>query len=556
MRIRIFTLLMLLCLQASLSFADPLSDVGLFVADREATTVAWKAGIYGARPTISGVVSGSAADQAGLKSGDVILSVGGKKISNTSELRGMTPIKLTVEVLRGSERLQLSESSIVDKASTNPQKNYRALKAVSKSNKRKIALVVGNSNYRYTSPLINPLHDAQMIANTLKEVGFELHGGHAMLDLSREQMLVSIEEFGDRLSHGDVALFYYAGHGVQVGGENFLIPINADIKKEAEIKVKSVELNLLFAKLEGLKKTLNIVILDACRNNPFARTFRSNSSGLAQVAAPSGTLVAFSTAPGQVADDGNRGNSPYTLQLAHALKTPGLSVEEVFKQVRISVKASTDGNQTPWENTSLEGSFYFVDANKGIELDQGSDISRLPVMSRNEPLSKVVKVESERDVQNTSPTLPGGNNLKELPRNPDNLGTPEFERSGFQIFKNVVVDTQSRLMWIKYPNSPSYNKRRDALVWVKRLSAFGYNDWRLPTIEEFKQLDSNSGDRLSTEKLIMNLKRIGFNKLKSNLYWTNNFDDTGGYYEYCMGIGDNASLVSYGPCQIWAVRGL
>jgi len=226
---------------------------------------------------------------------------------------------------------------------------------------RRLALVVGNSAYRFSGVLANPASDAELMAKTLKEVGFQLHGGGAQVNLTRAALDQAIESFGDSLRPGDVALFYYSGHGLQVNGENYLVPVDADIKKEAEVRVKTVPVNLLFAKLEGAGDVVNIVILDACRNNPFARSFRSSGGGLAAVNAPTGTIVAFSTGPGQVAEDGAGKNSTYTAALAQYVREPGLRVEDVFKKVRTSVSSLTKGSQTPWENTSLTGDFSFIE---------------------------------------------------------------------------------------------------------------------------------------------------------------------------------------------------
>ncbi|HAD04917.1 MAG TPA: peptidase C14, partial [Desulfuromonas sp.] len=135
--------------------------------------------------------------------------------------------------------------------------------AASASAPRRLALVVGNSAYRFSGALANPASDAELMAKTLKAVGFQLHGGGAQVNLTRAALDQAIESFGDALRPGDVALFYYSGHGLQVNGENYLVPVDADIKKEAEVRVKTVPVNLLFAKLEGVKDAVNIVILDA-----------------------------------------------------------------------------------------------------------------------------------------------------------------------------------------------------------------------------------------------------------------------------------------------------
>lgn len=260
----------------------------------------------------------------------------------------------------------VSSAYSADKINNKSSKNDRGLKVVRKNEYRRIALVIGNGNYQHTGQLANTVNDARLIAETLKEVGFELYGGKPQINLSRDDMLNAVEGFGDKISSGDTALFFYAGHGMQVKGENYLIPVNANIKNEAEVRVKSIDVSLLFAKLEGAKSKVNIVILDACRNNPFGRSFRSGYSGLAQIVAPSGTIVAFSTAPNQVAEDGSNGNSTYTHELARLIKSPGLRIEDVFKRVRISVEETTDGNQQPWENTSLKGDFSFVEGETDI----------------------------------------------------------------------------------------------------------------------------------------------------------------------------------------------
>ena len=220
---------------------------------------------------------------------------------------------------------------------------------------RRIALVIGNSNYE-VSPLKNPGNDARAIASALRESGFQVTERH---NLTQAAMREAIRIFGDELKRGGVGLFYYAGHGLQVRGRNYLVPVKTDIKREDEIEDQAVSADVVLQKLDAAKNRLNIVILDACRNNPFARSFRSNVQGLAQMDAPSGTLLAYATAPGSVAADGRGANGLYTQHLVASLKTPGLKIEDVFKRVRVAVKRDSNGLQVPWENTSLEGDFYF-----------------------------------------------------------------------------------------------------------------------------------------------------------------------------------------------------
>jgi uncharacterized caspase-like protein len=219
----------------------------------------------------------------------------------------------------------------------------------------RVALVIGNSAYA-SSPLRNPVNDARAIAKSLKEMGFEVT---LKENATQSAMRQAIRSFGDQLARGGVGLFYFAGHGMQVKGRNFLIPTNADIDAEDEIEDQAVDGNLVLAKMESARNRLNIMILDACRNNPFARKFRSAASGLAQMDAPSGTLIAFATAPGSVASDGTGSNGLYTEHLLKHMATPGLPVEQLFKRVRIDVTRDTKDKQIPWESSSLKGDFFF-----------------------------------------------------------------------------------------------------------------------------------------------------------------------------------------------------
>lgn len=223
----------------------------------------------------------------------------------------------------------------------------------------RVALVIGNATYK-SSPLKNPVNDARAISRALGELGFEV-----MLkeNLSQQALMAAMREFGGRLKQtGGVGLFYYAGHGMQVKGANYLIPVDADIGSEDEVRYLSVDANQVLDKMEEAGNRLNIVILDACRDNPFSRSFRSKQSGLAQMDAPSGMLVAFATAPGAVAYDGEGVNGVYTKHLLRNLTIPGLPIELVLKRVREGVSTETGQKQIPWESSSLLGDFYFKGA--------------------------------------------------------------------------------------------------------------------------------------------------------------------------------------------------
>jgi len=221
---------------------------------------------------------------------------------------------------------------------------------------RRVALVIGNSAYK-SSPLRNPVRDARAISGALAETGFKVT---VLENASETGMRRAIRAFGDELAAGGVGLFYYAGHGMQVRGRNYLIPVNADIEREDEVEDQAVDANLVLTKMDSAKNSLNLMILDACRNNPFARAFRSSAQGLAQMDAPSGTLVAFATAPGSVASDGEGENGLYTKHLLANMTRPGLPIEQLFKEVRIGVGRETGDRQVPWESSSLKGNFFFI----------------------------------------------------------------------------------------------------------------------------------------------------------------------------------------------------
>ena len=224
----------------------------------------------------------------------------------------------------------------------------------------RVALVVGNGGYARISTLANPVNDAALMARTLDGLGFEVS---LVVDADREAMNRSIKAFGRRLARGGddtVGLFYYAGHGVEADGRNYLIPLNAEIASETELKSDAVPAEWVLSWMEEAGNRLNMVVLDACRNNPYGDRFRSARRGLGRVDAPSGSLIAYSAAPGKVAADGKGENSPYTAALAMAMQEPGLKIEDAFKRVRLAVERETNREQTPWESSSLTGDFYFV----------------------------------------------------------------------------------------------------------------------------------------------------------------------------------------------------
>jgi uncharacterized caspase-like protein len=230
------------------------------------------------------------------------------------------------------------------------------------SAERRVALVVGNAGYQNITPLANAQNDASLIAETLRGVGFTLVGGAAQINLDKPAFDKAVQAFGNQLIGADVALFYYAGHGVQIRGSNYLVPVSANPVREADVDFQMVDVALILRQMEGSGTKLNLVILDACRNNPFGgRGLRSAESGLAQIRAPEGTLLSYATQPGNVALDGAGNHSPYSQALSETMRKPGLDVFQTFNQVGLLVKRATGGAQQPWVSSSpIDGAFYFA----------------------------------------------------------------------------------------------------------------------------------------------------------------------------------------------------
>jgi tetratricopeptide (TPR) repeat protein len=225
----------------------------------------------------------------------------------------------------------------------------------SQQKQRRTALVIGNASYQ-DNPLKNSINDAEAMANALKDVGFDVI---LLENADLKQIENAIDTFHHQLKAGGVGLFYYAGHGTQVDGENYLIPVNAKLDVAEDVRYEAIPVGKVLARMEDAANQMNIVILDACRNNPFARKWRSSQRGLAPIQSARGALIAFATEPGGVAADGEGENGLYTSFLLKHLKTPNLDVELMFKRVREDVVQATQNKQVPWESSSLVGDFSF-----------------------------------------------------------------------------------------------------------------------------------------------------------------------------------------------------
>ena len=320
---------------------------------------------------------------------------------------------------------------------------------------KRIALVIGNGAYK-SSPLANPVNDANDIASALKGCNFEVIKS---INATRKDMRKAIRTFGDEINKGAVGLFYYAGHGIQVDGENYLVPIGAEVYTEAEVEDECLKVSSVLRQMESAGNRLNIIILDACRDNPFGRSFRSSNTGLAKMDAPTGSILAYATAPGSIAADGTGRNGLYTSMLLKYMMEPNLVIERVFKKVRIDVMKESSKRQVPWESSSLTGDFYFntkrgisvaerpVDVvreaeRKRLELER-MELERLKIeIERKELEDKRKQIEAERKKSQYASISPKVSEPKVMARD----GNYIKHDTG------VVKDTKTGLEWYVGPD--------------------------------------------------------------------------------------------------------
>ena len=246
--------------------------------------------------------------------------------------------------------------------------------------------MIGNGAYGSEGKLTNPPNDATDVYQALSGLGFEVM---LLRDANKRQIEEAIEQLNLQLRQGGVGVFYYAGHGVQVDGENYLIPIGANINYEDDVKYEAVPLGRILGAMKDARNPANLVLLDACRNNPYYKRTRSGLRGLAYVQAVQGTFISFATAPGATTADGGGRNSPYTASLLKYIQEPNLLVPLLFQRVRELVIDQTGGQQTPWDSSSLTGNFAFKLAEPGSSppLPRPSRPSPSPVSPRSPAVS-------------------------------------------------------------------------------------------------------------------------------------------------------------------------
>ncbi len=370
---------------------------------------------------------------------------------------------------------------------------------------RRVALVIGNSNYKQVPTLDNPANDAADLAAKLGAIGFDVLRG---TDLDYAGMRDIIRRFGDKLNGADVALMFYAGHGLQVAGKNYLVPVDARISNQSDVDLATIDLDVILRAMEADQRT-NIVFLDACRDNPFAQKLAANMGtrsasvgrGLAQAQAGVGTLIAYSTQPGNVALDGQGRNSPFTSALLKTIDTPGLSLGDTMIAVRNDVLQATNGQQVPWDHSSLTGQFYFVppapgqggpgDAQAKLEIAFWNSIkdSKNPQLFDaylkrypNGTFADIAKIDRDQFKVATARPIdePGAVGADQRPRHARRTARPSLRaqlRSGFADRPQRIAQCDPRFPAAKQPAADRRADRRPArsLARDRRAEAVGHD---------------------------------------------------------------------------------
>jgi uncharacterized caspase-like protein len=378
---------------------------------------------------------------------------------------------------------------------------------------RRIALVIGNSAYS-TGPLKTPVNDAAEMAATLKKLGFTVT---LKKNVTLREMEDAVAEFGEKLKRGGAGLFFYAGHGLQISGTNYLVPIGANIEKESRVKYETMDADKVLDIMADAGNGLNIVILDACRDNPYILNIRDAARGLAIVRdAPVGTFISYSTDIGNVVQDAGARNSRYTEALVKYITEPGLTVEQVFKKVRAKLGKATSGKQVPWEFSSLQGEFYFtldssktspdvngsgqqvtdrdeLSASRTLAADVVDDESRkledeLRKLEKEEKalLDRRQKIEEKKTALKAKKAMATAKTKEKTPSVPI---AGELGRDGhFIAYGNgTVLDTQTKLMWAARDNGTNIDWQ-GAKRYCENYRGGGFRDWRMPTQDELAGL--------------------------------------------------------------------
>jgi uncharacterized protein (TIGR02145 family) len=383
---------------------------------------------------------------------------------------------------------------------------------------QRVALVVGNSSYA-DKPLKNPVNDALLMQRTLKDLGFEVS---LVRNADRKGMLVSLREFEAKARGAEVALFYFAGHGAQVQGANYLIPVGSAIRSDTDVPDEAVEADSVLRRIESAGSRVGLVVLDACRDNPFAGSSRSGSRGLGRMNVTSGSIVAYATTPGSTADDGKGANGVYTEQLARQLKTPGLDIKEVFDRTAIEVERLTGGKQRPREDVGLRGRFVLNSA--GGSADPSAGLAATPAGAPASPPVVVAALSPQAGASKTGRVRPSADGA-------------------------TVVDEGSGVVWARCSVGQQWTgstcSGAPTLLKFDQVASAVPKGWRLPSPRELQSLVKcstgfkeerltlkdggaplNMGCQFSDDLAVPTLDQKLFNNAHDGAAWTSDLSDT------------------------------
>ncbi|MDA3791618.1 MAG: caspase family protein [Desulfobacula sp.] len=256
---------------------------------------------------------------------------------------------------------------------------------------KRTALVIGNGSYK-SMPLNNPVNDADDMSRALKRLGFEVI---LIKNADKQRMMNAMRDFGRKLSGSEIGLFFYAGHGMQIKGTNYLIPVKSGIQEEAEVQFYAIDAGMVLAKMESAGNPLNLVILDACRDNPFKRSFRSSAKGLARMDVPDGSIIAYATKAGSVAEDGQGRNGTYTKALLNNMENPELDVRDMFNRVGLEVKNKTLGQQVPWTSNDPFPDYFLARGTATIDSPSTGSTAKGSMKIESEPIGAEIFIHGQ-----------------------------------------------------------------------------------------------------------------------------------------------------------------
>lgn len=421
-----------------------------------------------------------------------------------------------------------------------------------KAQQRRIALVIGNGAYTHSGSLKNPVNDAEVMANTLESLGFTVI---KELNADKSKMEKVIYEFSRRLNDYNVALFYYAGHGIQVGGRNFLLPTDAVLEDKIAAEFEAVDVSKVVSQFERYPNNTNIVILDACRNNPFKSFSRGGESGFSAIPAPSGTIIAYATAEGSTASDGVDDNGLYTSVLTEEMKKPQ-RIEDVFINTRIKVRQISNYEQSPQEWSQLTGKFYFATADEEnggnktetfIKSSSNQNSGAEPILSKQQSESVALdrgKIASGGYTAKShmAHLIKNGYTIKQL----FDLGIPESFLFGLEygggIIASFTQDKSSCLIVARNDQSRGVSvKWEEANAMCSFLTVQEFDDWRLPNKEELSQIYNN-------------LKTNDYGEFSNQSYWSSTTSGYNNAWGVSFSSGRNYDFDKLSTHHVRAVR--